>query len=300
MNTSLATFHHDNFADLVDYTVTNRNGDNIGTVECLWADRDTGLLEFLGVKTGWIFGSNHVVPIVDAHLDQESQTIQVPYDLDLIKGAPTIAADDEISDAQEAEIYRYYSIRRNATAPAGSAAKTGLNTAATATAARTSEAPIATPDPRTAAVTGVAATAAQGTNRDARVGENIEVPLSEEQLKVGKRTVETGSVRLRKIIRTEQVQVPVELRREDFVVERIEAKDVKPGDAKAFDEKAIDMTLHREEAVVGKETVVTGAVRVRKTEDVETKTVSDSVRKEDVEVLRDGKADVRRDDQARR
>ena len=167
---------------------------------------------------------------------------------------------------------------------------------------RGSSPPSSTPDPRTAAVAGKPDVAANtvATRAGARTSENIEVALSEEQLKVGKRTVDAGVVRLRKIVRTEQVQVPVELRREDFVVERIDAKDVKPGDARAFDEKAIDMTLHREEAVVGKETVVTGAVRVRKTEDIETKTVSDSVRKEDVEVLRDGKADVRRDEPTRR
>ena len=60
------------------------------------------------------------------------------------------------------------------------------------------------------------------------------------------------------------------------------------------------MTLHREEAVIAKDTVVTGAVRVRKTEEVETKTVSDSVRKEDVEVVRDDKTEVRRDEPTRR
>ncbi len=296
----LSSLTSDSFDHFIDFDVVDQNRESVGTVDALWADHVTGKLDFLGVKTGWIFGSNHVVPAEQAQIDEETRTIQVPYAAELIKDAPTIGADEEISDEQEIEILRYYGIRRGTAAPAApqaaAGAKTGLNAAIAATSARLGGAPAPTA-PQTAPTPSVASTA---TTRDARVGENIEVPLSEEQLKVGKRTVETGSVRLRKIIRTEQVQVPVELRREDFVVERIEAKDVKPGDAKAFDEKAIDMTLHREEAVVGKETVVTGAVRVRKTEDVETKTVSDSVRKEDVEVLRDGKADVRRDDQARR
>ena len=57
----------------------------------------------------------------------------------------------------------------------------------------------------------------------------------------------------------------------------------------------MDVTLHREEAVVSKESHVTGAVRARKTEEVEQRTVSDSVRKEDVEVLRDGKTTATRE-----
>ena len=107
---------------------------------------------------------------------------------------------------------------------------------------------------------------------------------------MGKRNVDAGAVRLRKIIRTETVNTPVELRREDVVVERVAAKDMRPGDIAAADFKAEDLniTLHREEAVVAKETVVTGAVRLRKTAETETQNVSDTVRKEDVEVDRSG------------
>ncbi len=49
------------------------------------------------------------------------------------------------------------------------------------------------------------------------------------------------------------------------------------------------MPLTREEVVVQKDAHVTGAVRLHKTEGVETQQVSETVRKEDVEVVRDGK-----------
>jgi uncharacterized protein (TIGR02271 family) len=45
-----------------------------------------------------------------------------------------------------------------------------------------------------------------------------EVPLSEEEVKVGKRTVGSGEVKLQKKVSTEQVNVPVELKREDVVI----------------------------------------------------------------------------------
>ncbi len=120
-----------------------------------------------------------------------------------------------------------------------------------------------------------------------------EVPLTEEQLKVGKRNVAAGEVRLRKVVETEQVNVPVELKREDAVIERIPASEVKAGAPSSFQEDEIRVPLSREEAVVEKETRVTGGVRVRKTEESEQQTVSDTVRREDVKVDKSGASGAR-------
>ncbi len=129
-----------------------------------------------------------------------------------------------------------------------------------------------------------------------RAAGEIRIVLEEERLRVGKREVETGRVHVRKVTHTEQVSVPVELRREDAVIERISASEVRQGSATgAFQEQTVDVTLHAEEAVVAKESHVTGAVRVRRTEGVETQNVSDSVRKEDVEVVRDDQTQIVRD-----
>ena len=49
---------------------------------------------------------------------------------------------------------------------------------------------------------------------------NMVVPLYQEQINVGKREEEAGSVRLKKIVRTETVNVPVELRHEEVVIDR--------------------------------------------------------------------------------
>ena len=114
--------------------------------------------------------------------------------------------------------------------------------------------------------------------------------MTEEQVRVGKRTVDAGQVRLRKIVRTEIVNQPVEIRHEDVIIERVSAAEVKAGAATSnFAEEVIDVPLTREEVVVQKDAVVTGAVRLHKTSEAVTQTVSETVRKEDVEVLRDGK-----------
>jgi uncharacterized protein (TIGR02271 family) len=117
----------------------------------------------------------------------------------------------------------------------------------------------------------------------------IEVPLSEEELKVGKRTVGAGEVKLRKTLTTEQVNVPVELKREDIVVERVPAHEVDPTGKEPFKEELVKVSLSREEPVVEKEVRVTGAVRVRKTEGIDKETIRESVRREDVDVDESGK-----------
>jgi uncharacterized protein (TIGR02271 family) len=119
---------------------------------------------------------------------------------------------------------------------------------------------------------------------------NIEVPLSEEEVKVGKRTVGAGEVKLHKTVTTEQVNVPVELKREDAVVERVAASETRPSGKEPFQEERIEVPLSREEPVVEKQTRVTGGVRVRKTEGVEQETIQESVRREDVDVDESGTA----------
>ena len=271
--------------DLIDYKVVDQTGAEVGTVHSLWADPQSGKLQFFGVKTGWLFGQNHVIPVERAEVDDATRTLTVPYTADFVKGAVSIDADAEISDEQEQEIYRYYQVGSRASSAATTGTRTTDTTTTTGTAYGSGVAGMAAGG-ATASLAGAAGTArATASDKD-----TVEVPLTEEELKVGKRTVNAGQVRLRKIVRTEIVNQPVEVRREDVVIERIPASAVHAGTVTSdFKEETIDVPLSREEAVVSKEAHVTGAVRLHKTAEMETQNVSDSVRKEDVEVLRDGK-----------
>jgi uncharacterized protein (TIGR02271 family) len=121
-------------------------------------------------------------------------------------------------------------------------------------------------------------------------GDTVEVPLSEEDVKVGKRTVGAGEVKLHKTVTTEQVNVPVELKHEDIFVERVAAHEIESSGTEPFREQRIKVPLNREEPVVEKETRVTGGVRVRKTQGVKQETIRENVRREDVDVDESGKA----------
>ncbi len=127
---SLKNLTGDSLEQLIDYQVVDQNGDEIGSLHSLWSEPDTGAVEFLGVKTGWLFGHNHVVPAVKAELDETENVVRLPYTAMFIKEAPSISADAEISEAEEANIYQYYGLDRTgpsietATLPAAGSAST--------------------------------------------------------------------------------------------------------------------------------------------------------------------------------
>jgi uncharacterized protein (TIGR02271 family) len=252
---SLDSISAETSRNLIDHNVDDESGEHIGTIHSFWSDENTGKLEFVGIKTGWLFGKTHVVPVQGVQFEEGQNAIQVPYSASFIKEAPNFEPEDNISEAEEDEILNYYGVKVAGTTPAVTESAHVTESAGSRAAIRPA------PDAESAA----------------------EIALHEEQLKVGKRNVVAGEVRLHKIVRTEEVNVPVELKSEHVVIERIPASEAKGTGATSFDEERIEIPLSREEAVVEKVTQVTGGVRVRKTEELRQETVQDSVRREDVE-----------------
>ena len=111
------------------------------------------------------------------------------------------------------------------------------------------------------------------------------IPVYEEKLKVGKRIVESGGVRVRIYTVEQPVQEGVTLRQERVAVERRPVdRPVGTTSGDAFRDRTIDVTTHQEEAVVSKEARVKQEVVVRKEADQRTETVGDKVRRTEVEV----------------
>jgi len=130
-----------------------------------------------------------------------------------------------------------------------------------------------------------AGTTARGTGMQTE-GE-VRVPVMEERLGVDKRQVELGAVEVRKEVTAEQVNVPVDVTREEVHVERVDVADrpIAAGDMPdAFKEGTIRVPVRGEEVVAQKQAVVTGEVVIERERTTETQTISDTVRKERVEV----------------
>ncbi len=115
-------------------------------------------------------------------------------------------------------------------------------------------------------------------------GEEERIPVVEERLRVGKREVGHGRVRVRSYVVETPVEERVALREEHVDIERRPVdRPVAAGDD-AFRERTVEATESAEEAVVSKEARVTEEVVVRKRADERTETVSDTVRRTEVEV----------------
>lgn len=90
-------------------TVVGGDGDKLGTVEDVYLDNASGEPAWLAVKTG-LFGSRRTfVPLREARMAGDD--LQVPYDADVVKGAPHVDVDGELTPEEEDRLYRHYDDR---------------------------------------------------------------------------------------------------------------------------------------------------------------------------------------------
>ena len=110
---------------------------------------------------------------------------------------------------------------------------------------------------------------------------------SEEELRVGTTERETGRVRLRKYVVEDEVTETVPVRREEIRVEREPITDAnvdEAADGPAISEEEHEVVLHEEEVVVDKRAVPKERVRLEKDSVTEEETVSETLRKEEIDV----------------
>lgn len=109
--------------------------------------------------------------------------------------------------------------------------------------------------------------------------------MVEEQLQVGKRAVQRGGVRIYRHVTETPVQESVQLKEERVTVERTPVDEpASAADIEAFKEGTIEVRETVEEPVVAKTARVVEEVNVGKEIAERTETVSDTVRRTDVEV----------------
>lgn len=111
------------------------------------------------------------------------------------------------------------------------------------------------------------------------------LPVVEEELRVGKRVVQRGGVRIYQRVSERPVQESVNLREEEVHVERHKVdKPATQADLDAFKEGEMELRETAEEPVVSKTARVVEEVVVGKDVKERTETVSDTVRRTDVDV----------------
>jgi len=250
-------------------TMVDPAGDKLGTIDAIYLDDETGQPEWATVTSGLFTAKTAFVPLAQAQPMGDS--VQVPYDKQQVKNAPTMRADGSLSQDEEAELYRHYGLeysehRSDSGLPAG----TGQDV-----------------DPRDRDRDGV-----YDDVQDRAVGRDTSGPTtdeamtrSEEELRVGTTQRERGRARLRKYVVTETQQVTVPVQREEVRVEREPITDANLDAATsgpAISEEEHEVTLREEEVVVDKRAVPKERVRLDTETVTDQRQVSEEVRKEQI------------------
>ena len=249
---------------LLGSDVIDAEGNRIGSVENVWVDGATNQLEFIAVKTGTVIGRTHIVPVANAQIDERNRQIRVPYREDQVKGAPHFDHGAELSHEDEDRVYSYYGIDRS-TAPSPTGLPGGTGT--------TRERP------------------QRGTTADRVEGERT-VELREEELRARTQPVETGEVGIRKEVVTEQRTMDVPVTREEVTIER-RTTEPRPADRPIGEGEEIRVPVREEQVTVEKQAVVREELEIGKRQVQDTERVSDTVRREEARIERQGDVDVR-------
>jgi len=247
------------------------DGAKLGTIEDIYLDQQTGKPEWVAIKTGLFGGHVSFAPLAEARLDGDAVT--VPYDKAKIKDAPRVDADGQLSQQEEAEMYRYYGVdyseaRSDSGLPRGEHRDGGHD--------QSDQSGDPTPE-----------------GAPAMVGNDVSGPetdramtRSEEEVHVGTTKRETGRARLRKYVDTENVTRTVPVQREEVRLEREPVTDANIDDATdgpAISEEEHEVVLHEEQPVVEKNVVAKERVRLDKDTVAEDVEVSEDVRKERID-----------------
>lgn len=240
--------------DFQGRTLVDGDGEKIGKIDELYYDEEGGQPEWALVTTG-LFGTKKTfVPIRSA--SPAGEDLQVPVTKQQVKDAPNVEADQELSEGEERRLFEHYGVPYTTD---GSTTATG------------------TPE------------AAQGGNGHDTSGPNTDEAMtrSEEELRVGTTERESGRVRLRKYVVTENVQTTVPVRREEVRIEREPITDENRDQALSgaeISEEEHEVVLHEEEPVVEKRTVAKERIRVGTETHEDERVISEEVRKEQIEV----------------
>ncbi|MBF4577593.1 YsnF/AvaK domain-containing protein [Frondihabitans sp. VKM Ac-2883] len=253
--------------------VVDQHGKKIGSIGQIFTDDRTGEPEWVTAHTGLFGGGESFVPLSAATVT--GNDVQVPYTKDQVRDAPhSDEKDGYLTVEQESALYAHY----------------GLEDTTTDQADLYGNPPVYDQDAAGTATTGEYAETETGrpTEGHDTSGANTDDAMtrSEEQLHVGTRQTEAGKARLRKYIVTEQETRTVPVSHDEVTITREPITDANRGDALSgadLTEEEHEIVLHEDKVVVDKEAVAVERIKLGTETVTENKTVTEDVRKEQIE-----------------
>lgn len=283
-----------NIQDLLNATAFDAQGEKLGKINNLFVDDKTGQPTFIEVNHGLFGMSSSLVPLRGHRLNGDE--LKLAFDKDLIKDAPDVDFENQLTAADQDTIYEHYHLTdvqdvetyvtdrpaADDSNLAGFAGAAGAGAAGAGAAAGTTEKDVLDRNEREV--------------REPVAGQSNDIILEKEKLNVGTERVASGEARLRKyqVEETETVEVPVT--REEV---RIERTPISPEEAKNYvgsDATEATVTLHEDKVNLTKESVPVERVSLGTEQIQETRTVTDTVKHDEIDTkgvdgLTDPKAD---------
>ena len=232
--------------NLAGKSVVGPDGDSIGKIKDVYESTDGGGGTFATVTTGLFGGGASFFPLDAAEL--RGDEVVVPFSKDVVKDAPRVENDEELTAPEEQRLFEYYAGQGTGTATSGERT-VGHDTSGPTT--------------------------------------DSAMTRSEEQLRVGTEKVETGRARLRKYVVTETETRTVPVSHEEVRVEREPITDGNVGaatDGPAISEEEHEVVLTAEKPVVQKEAVPVERIRLETETVTEQAQVTEDVRKEQIDL----------------
>src|SRR5215217_4618419 len=269
------------------YTVVDESGTKIGKVDDLFLD-ENDQPEYFGVKMGFLGTSSTLIPADITTINNEQGFIEVSQSKSTVQDGPAFDDDREITPEYENEVRSYYGLgpiessgsyrdyeETNGHSGAGTTDSTTAGTVGSGMSMGDTETGEFREHDRNQ----------EGLSQpgnDLEDEDELRVQRSEEELLAGTRERVTGSVNVRKRVRTDRERLEVPTRREEVSVERVpvsgEASEAQIG----ADEVSVPVV--EEEVMVQKKPVVKEEIRVRKDVVHERQIVEEDVRREEVDI----------------
>lgn len=285
--------------DLIGDAVYDLGGAKIGKVKRVYVDNASGAPTWASVSTG-LFSEDSLVPLAGAQLREDPAELQVRVHKEAVKTAPHLAHDGLITQDSENDLFVHYGVDpnrsgwedygRHAGPPTRGEARAAANTATTGRAAGNAGTTgrVAGNAGTTGRATGnagitdrVAPTAAAPDRGDTRRPDFV--VRSEERLNIGTRQEVSGHARLHKYVVSEEQTITVPTGHEEIRIEREPITDVSalPAD---FGDQEQEVTLHADRVTVEKEMVPVERIRLVVDRVEDEQTVTETVRKERIEI----------------
>lgn len=254
-----------NVNDLVGADVYGSDGDKIGSVGQVYVDADNQNPVWATVRTGLFGTSESFAPLDTASFDDG--VVRLAFDKSFVKDAPRIEDDGQLSEEETGALYAYYG-------------NGGVSSTDTGVYDQDADAVSGRRD---------AGTEFRGDGHDTS-GPNTDDAMtrSEERLHVGTERVETGRVRLRKHVVTENQTVTVPVSHEEVTLQREPITDANIGDATSgpdLSEEEHEVVLTGERVVTDKETVPVERVSLSTETVTDQQQVSEEVAHEEIDMV---------------